>query len=97
VLVTCSPLNQDLFFEQHLYNEHVAGAPGGALPGLAVRSGQRWFNANFGPYSADFVMQPISDLSAQARLLVAIIAATLAGTSHAGALVVSVACRCDGS
>jgi len=61
-------LNQDLFFERHLYNEHVAGAPGGALPGLAVRSGQRWFNTNIGPYSADFVMQPISDLSAQARL-----------------------------
>lgn len=27
-------LNQDLFLERHLYNEHAYGAPGGALPGL---------------------------------------------------------------
>ena len=30
-------LNQDLFFERNLYNEHVYGAPAPSLPGLQAR------------------------------------------------------------
>ena len=49
-------LNQDLFFERHLYNEHVAGAPGGVLPGLVPSPGQRWFGTNIGPYDQTFTI-----------------------------------------
>lgn len=61
-------LNQDLFFERTLYNEHVHGAPHGALPSLAPVPGQRWFNANVGAYSHDFVVQPVADPTAQGQL-----------------------------
>ncbi len=61
-------LNQDLFFERHLYNEHVAGAPGGVLPGLVPRPGQRWFGTNMGAFDTSFIMQPVADPIAQGRL-----------------------------
>ncbi len=60
-------LNQDLFFERNLYNEHVYGAPAPSLPGLQARPNQRWFTTNIGPYSNDFIMQPIADAE-QSRL-----------------------------
>ena len=61
-------LNQDLFFERHLYNEHVVGAPGGALPGLIPQPGQRWFGTNLGAYDATFTMQPVANPAAEGRL-----------------------------
>ena len=54
-------LNQDLFFERNLYNEHAFGAPGGALPGLAPVYGQNWFSTNLGAYSPDLEMRPVAD------------------------------------
>jgi hypothetical protein len=61
-------LNQDLFFERHLHNQHVTGAPGGALPGLVPRAGQRWFGTNLGGYDATFAMEPVADPAVQGRL-----------------------------
>ncbi|MCP3055757.1 SIR2 family protein [Aurantimonas marianensis] len=61
-------LNQDLFFERHLYNEHVAGAPGGVLPGLVPNPGRRWFWTNIGAYDPTFMMQPAVDPRVQGRL-----------------------------
>jgi hypothetical protein len=61
-------LNQDLFFERYLFNEHVAGAPPGALPGLAPVPGQSWFCSNVGPYSTSFTMQPVADPPTQGQL-----------------------------
>jgi len=61
-------LNQDLFFERHLYNEHVAGAHGGVLPGLVPTPGQRWFGTNIGSYDPTFTMQPAIDPKTQGRL-----------------------------
>jgi hypothetical protein len=61
-------LNQDIFFERHLYNEHVAGAPGAVLPGLVPTPGQRWFNTNIGAYDQTFTMQPVADPRTQGRL-----------------------------
>jgi uncharacterized protein len=61
-------LNQDLFFERHLYNEHVAGAPGGALPGLVTRPGQRWFGTNLRAYDATFTMESVANPAVEGRL-----------------------------
>lgn len=61
-------LNQELFFERHFYNEHVAGAPGGVLPGLVPSLGQRWFGTNIGAYDPTFTMQPAVDPRGQGRL-----------------------------
>lgn len=61
-------LNQDLFFERNLYSEHVYGAPGGALPGLAPVAGQHWFRPNIGAFSDGFMMQPVADPAAQGQL-----------------------------
>jgi len=61
-------LNQDLFFERHLYNEHVASAPRGALPGLVTRPGQRWFGTNIGAYDPTFTMAPLADPKTQGQL-----------------------------
>jgi hypothetical protein len=61
-------LNQDLFYERHLYNEHVSGAPRAALPGLVPAPGQRWFRPDVGNYTSEFVMRPVSDPTAQGRL-----------------------------
>jgi SIR2-like domain len=60
-------LNQDLFPERYLFNEHVSAAPPPALPGIQPRPGQRLFTANIGPYSEAFEMSPLGDLG-QARL-----------------------------
>lgn len=62
-------LNQDLFFERNLYNEHVAGAPGGVLPGLVPVANQRWFTTNIGHYSTEFTMHPAANPAADGRLL----------------------------
>jgi len=61
-------LNQDLFFERHLYNEHVAGAPGGVLPGLVPVPNQRWFTTNVGLYSPEFTLRPAADPAGEGRL-----------------------------
>jgi hypothetical protein len=61
-------LNPDLFFERYLFNEHVAGAPPGSLPGLVPVPGQSWFRSNVGPYSPSFAMQPVADPPGQGRL-----------------------------
>jgi hypothetical protein len=61
-------LNQDLFFERHLYNDYVYGAPRGVLPGLQVLAGQRWFDSTTGAYDASFTMQPIKDPRSEGRL-----------------------------
>lgn len=55
-------LNQDLFPERYLYNEHVTGAPGAALPGLNPQSGQAWFTTHVGSYSPAFTMTPVAEL-----------------------------------
>lgn len=54
-------LNQDLFFERKLFNAHVSPAPDPSLPGLQARPNRRWFNGSPGPYSDDFIVQPIAD------------------------------------
>jgi hypothetical protein len=61
-------LNQDLFFERNLYSESSFGAPGGALPGMAPRSGQRWFGPNVSGYDSTFTMQPLDDPKIHGRL-----------------------------
>lgn len=61
-------LNQDLWPERHLYNEHVSGATGASLPGLQRRPNQRLFTTNIGPYGDAFVMQPITDPAAHGHL-----------------------------
>ena len=61
-------LNQDLFFERNLYNEHAYGAPGGTLPGLVPVYGQNWFSANVGAFSPDLVMRPVVDPPRQGQL-----------------------------
>jgi hypothetical protein len=61
-------LNQDLFFERHLYNDFVYGAPRGVLPGLQAMAAQRWFDTTIGAYDASFTMQPIMDPRGQGRL-----------------------------
>lgn len=60
-------LNQDLFPERHLYNEHVSAAPAPALPGIQPSPGQRVFASDIGPYSESFNMSPVADFG-QARL-----------------------------
>jgi len=54
-------LNQDLWPERYLYNEHVAGAFGPSLPALRRRPNQRLFTTDIGPYSGEFIMEPIAD------------------------------------
>ena len=61
-------LNQDLWPERHLYNEHVSGAAGASLPGLQRRPNQRLFTTNIGLYGDAFVMQPITDPAAHGHL-----------------------------
>jgi hypothetical protein len=57
-------LNQDLWPERFLYNEHATNAPSAALPGLQPRPGQGWFRPNLSAYSEEFIMSPMSDLGA---------------------------------
>ena len=51
-------LNQDLFFERKLYNEHVYFSPSPALTAIQGNPNQRWFTGNIGPYSDDFTIRP---------------------------------------
>jgi len=51
-------VNQDLFPERYMYNEHVSGAPAPSLPGLQPQPGQRLFTPDIGPYSDAFIMRP---------------------------------------
>ncbi len=57
-------LNQDLWPERHLYNQHVSGAAAPSLPGLQRRANQRLFTTDLGPYSDGFIMEPLPDVSA---------------------------------
>src|SRR5439155_1498118 len=52
-------LNQDLFFERHLYNAGTAPSP--ALPGVRSTGQQEWFTSLTKAYSADYVMRPVDD------------------------------------
>jgi hypothetical protein len=61
-------LNQDLWPERCLYNEHVTGAAGASLPGLKRRPNQRLFTTDIGRYSDEFIMQPITDPAANGQL-----------------------------
>jgi hypothetical protein len=61
-------LNQDLWPERKLYNEHVSGAAAPALPGLQRKPDQRPFTTDIGRYSDRFIMEPVSDPASQAQL-----------------------------
>lgn len=61
-------LNQDLFFERYLYNNHVYGAPPPVLPAVQPSPGQRYFTTNVEAYSPQFVMHPFADPAGQGRL-----------------------------
>jgi len=57
-------LNQDLWPERNLYNEHAIGAAPANLPGLQRRPNQRLFTTDLGRYGEAFVMQVPSDVAA---------------------------------
>jgi hypothetical protein len=61
-------LNQDLWPERRLYNQHVLGAAAPTLPGLQRRANQRLFETDLGRYNDGFIMQPLSDPSAPLQL-----------------------------
>jgi hypothetical protein len=61
-------LNQDLWPERTLYNEHVYGAAGAALPGLRRKPDQRLFTTDIGAYGDRFVMEPVDDPVTQGQL-----------------------------
>jgi|SRR5271166_2578549 len=61
-------LNQDLFFERHLYNNHVSGAPAPSLPGIQPTPGLRIFATNIEKYSDQFIMRPFAGPAAMARV-----------------------------
>jgi len=61
-------LNQDLWPERHLYNEHAIGAAAPTLPGLQRRANQRLFTTDLGCYSDRFIMQPLSNVSGPLQL-----------------------------
>jgi len=61
-------LNQDLWPERHLYNEHSTGAAAPTLPGLQRRPNQRLFTTDLGRYSDRFIMQPLSNMSGPLQL-----------------------------
>jgi len=54
-------LNQDLWPERFLYNEHVTGALRASLPAVRARPNQRLFTTGIGPYSAEFIMEPVPE------------------------------------
>jgi len=60
-------LNQDLFFERYLYNQHVSGAPAQSLPGIQP-PGVPIFTTNVGQYSNQFIMRPSADPAGDGRL-----------------------------
>lgn len=61
-------LNQDLWPERYMFNEHVSGSFSPGLPGLRSRPNQRLFTADIGNYSDNFIMQPIEEPSMHAEL-----------------------------
>lgn len=62
-------LDPDLFFERHLYNEHVTGAPPGARPVRVPRPARRrWFGTNLGVYDATFTLEPVANPTVEGRL-----------------------------
>jgi len=61
-------LNQDLFPERSLYNQHVYGAPAPSLPGVEPTPGLSLFTTNIGSYSEQFIMRPVADPAGSARL-----------------------------
>jgi hypothetical protein len=61
-------LNQDLWPERYLYDNHTAGAVAPALPGLQGRPNQRTFTSDLGPYSSEFEMEPIQNASSPLQL-----------------------------
>jgi hypothetical protein len=61
-------LNQDLWPERRLYNEHVYGAPGPSLPAMRRSSNQPLFTTDLGPYSRNFMMEPIEEPSVHGQL-----------------------------
>jgi hypothetical protein len=61
-------LNQDLWPERNLFNEHVIGAPAATLPGLRRRPNQRLFTTDLGRYDDHFLMEPILDAAKEVSL-----------------------------
>jgi hypothetical protein len=61
-------LNQDLFPERFLYNQHVSAAAPPALPGIQPGPGVQFFSTNVGAYADQFIQRPISDLATSGRL-----------------------------
>jgi hypothetical protein len=62
-------LNQDLWPERHIYNEHVYHAPPPSLPGLERRPDQRIFPADVEPYSDRLEMHPMGNPAVNGRLV----------------------------
>jgi SIR2-like domain len=56
-------LNQDLFPERFLYNQHVSAAPPLTLPGIQPVPGVQFFATNLGVYTDHFIQRPVSDLT----------------------------------
>jgi hypothetical protein len=61
-------LNQDLWPERYLFNEHATFSFPPDLPGLRRNSNQRLFTADIGNYSENFVMRPIEEPSLRGEL-----------------------------
>jgi hypothetical protein len=54
-------LNQDLWLERNLYNEHMYGAPKPSLPGLRGHPNQGFFTSVMDISSHDLSMEPMQD------------------------------------
>ena len=61
-------LNQDLFFERYLYNQHTSSAPAPSLPGIQVTPGLSIFSSLPSPYSEQFIMRPFADPAAEVKV-----------------------------
>jgi SIR2-like protein len=61
-------LNQDLWPERHLFNEHASFSFPPDLPGVRRNSNQRLFTADIGNYSENFLMHPIEEPSIRGEL-----------------------------
>lgn len=61
-------LNQDLWPERRLYNEHVMGAAPPALPGLTMKPNLRFFSTGVPTYSSDLELTPQADPRTNGRL-----------------------------
>jgi hypothetical protein len=62
-------LNQDLWPERKLYNEHVSGAAPPSLPGLVRKPDQRLFTTDIAGYSDRFIMEPVKEPDLHGQLL----------------------------